>query len=107
VRLSIDYDDHYLLSAHIAAGLLYVIDLRTNQVLKTIPDVPGADGVEFVPELRPRGFEPVPPRCASSAASFISLLRKCGTHDARDVVGKAGALPRLAPAGKPGIRVDL
>jgi DNA-binding beta-propeller fold protein YncE len=50
--LTIDYDDHYLLSAHLAAGLLYVIDLKTNQVLKTIPDVPGVEGVEFVPELK-------------------------------------------------------
>src|SRR2546425_11324893 len=32
--LTIDYDDHYLLSAHLAAGLLYVIDLRSNQVVK-------------------------------------------------------------------------
>src|SRR5947209_2047827 len=29
--LTIDYDDHYLLSAHLAAGLLYAIDLRTNR----------------------------------------------------------------------------
>ena len=29
--LTIDYDDHYLLLAHLAAGLLYVVDLRTNQ----------------------------------------------------------------------------
>jgi hypothetical protein len=50
--LTIDYDDHYLLSAHLAAGLLYVIDLRTNKVLKAIPDVPGVEGVEFVPELK-------------------------------------------------------
>src|SRR5260370_21381662 len=50
--LTIDYDDHYLLSAHLAAGLLYVIDLRTNQVVKAIPDTPGAEGVEFVPELK-------------------------------------------------------
>jgi len=50
--LTIDYDDHYLLSAHLAAGLLYVIDLRTNQVVKAIPDVPGVEGVEFVPELK-------------------------------------------------------
>jgi DNA-binding beta-propeller fold protein YncE len=50
--LTIDYDDHYLLSAHLAAGLLYVIDLRTNQVVKAIPDVPGVEGVEFVPEMR-------------------------------------------------------
>src|SRR5260370_14871809 len=50
--LTIDYDDHYLLSAHLAAGLLYVIDLHSNQVVKAIPDVPGAEGVEFVPELK-------------------------------------------------------
>src|SRR5881227_103799 len=50
--LTIDYDDHYLLSAHLAAGLLYVIDLRTNQVVKAIPDVPGVEGVEYVPELK-------------------------------------------------------
>src|SRR6266852_2241331 len=50
--LTIDYDDHYLLSAHLAAGLIYVIDLRTNRVVKAIPDVPGAEGVEFVPELK-------------------------------------------------------
>src|SRR5438094_7350437 len=50
--LTIDYDDHYLLSAHLAAGLLYVIDLRSNQVVKAIPDVPGAEGMEFVPELK-------------------------------------------------------
>jgi DNA-binding beta-propeller fold protein YncE len=50
--LTIDYDDHYLLSAHLAAGLLYVIDLHSHQVVKAIPDTPGAEGVEFVPELK-------------------------------------------------------
>src|SRR5258705_6225199 len=50
--LTIDYDDHYLFSAHLAAGLLYVVDLRTNGVEKAIPDVPGVEGVEFVPELK-------------------------------------------------------
>ena len=50
--LTIDYDDRYLLSAHLAAGLLYVIDLRTNLVVKAIPDAPGIEGVEFVPELK-------------------------------------------------------
>jgi hypothetical protein len=29
--LTIDYDDGYLLSAHLGAGLLYVIDLKTNK----------------------------------------------------------------------------
>ena len=50
--LTIDYDDGYLLSAHLGAGLLYVIDLKTNKVVNTIPDVPGVEGVEYVPELR-------------------------------------------------------
>ena len=31
--LTIDYDDGYLLSAHLGAGLLYVIDLKTNKVV--------------------------------------------------------------------------
>src|SRR5881397_3431771 len=35
--LTIDDDDNYLLSAHLGAGLLHVIDLRTNAVVKTVP----------------------------------------------------------------------
>ncbi len=50
--LTIDSDDHYLLSAHLAAGLLYVIDLRTNKLVKAIPGVPGVEGIEYVPEGR-------------------------------------------------------
>src|SRR5438132_11577573 len=50
--LAIDDHDRYLFSAHLAAGLLYVIDLRTSTVVKTIPDVPGIEGVAYVPELR-------------------------------------------------------
>src|SRR5216110_3139579 len=50
--LEIDDEDRYLFSAHLAAGLLYVIDLRTSTVVKTIPDVPGIEGVAYVPELR-------------------------------------------------------
>jgi len=49
---TIDYDDGYLLSAHLGAGLLYVIDLKNHKVLMTIPDVPGVEGVEYVPELK-------------------------------------------------------
>ncbi len=49
--LTIDYKDHYLLSAHLGAGLLYVINMKTNQLVKAIPDCPGAEGVQFVPEL--------------------------------------------------------
>lgn len=50
--LTIDPEDHYLLSAHLGAGLLYVIDMRTNQLVEAIPDVPGVEGVEYVPELK-------------------------------------------------------
>ena len=50
--LTIDYDDGYLLAAHLGAGLLYVIDLKTNQVVRTIPDLAGIEGVEYVPELK-------------------------------------------------------
>src|SRR5712675_2011701 len=50
--LTIDPDDHYLLSAHLGAGQMYVIDLRTNKVVATVTDTPGAEGVEYVPELK-------------------------------------------------------
>ena len=50
--LTVAPDDHLLLSAHLAAGQLYVIDLRTNLIVATILDTPGAEGVEYVPELK-------------------------------------------------------
>jgi DNA-binding beta-propeller fold protein YncE len=50
--LTITPDDHYLLSAHLAAGQTYVIDLHSNKVIATILDTPGAEGVEYVPELK-------------------------------------------------------
>src|SRR3989441_8530523 len=50
--LTIDPDDHYLISAHLAADQTYVIDLTTNKVVATIADTPGAEGVEYVPELK-------------------------------------------------------
>ncbi len=50
--LTITPDDHYLLSAHLAAVQMYVIDLRTNKVVATVLDTPGAEGVEYVPELK-------------------------------------------------------
>jgi YVTN family beta-propeller protein len=50
--LMIDEDDGYLLSAHLAADQTYVIDLATNQVVATVTDTPGAEGVEYVPELK-------------------------------------------------------
>ena len=50
--LTIDPDDHYLISAHLGAGQTYVIDMRTNKVVATVKDTPGAEGVEYVPELK-------------------------------------------------------
>ena len=50
--LTIVDDDHYLLSAHLGAGLLYVIDLRGNTVIATVRDVPGVEGVAYIAEGR-------------------------------------------------------
>jgi DNA-binding beta-propeller fold protein YncE len=50
--LTITPDDHYLLSAHLAAGQMYVIDVRGNKVVATVTDTPGVEGVEYVPELK-------------------------------------------------------
>ena len=50
--LTIDPDDHYLISAHLAAGQTYIIDLATNKVVATVTDTPGAEGVEYVSELK-------------------------------------------------------
>jgi DNA-binding beta-propeller fold protein YncE len=50
--LTIDEDDHYLFSAHLAAGQTYVIDLNTNRAVATITDTPGAEGVEYVSEFK-------------------------------------------------------
>ena len=50
--LTIDEGDHYLLSVHLAADQTYVIDLGTNKVVATITDTPGAEGVEYVSELK-------------------------------------------------------
>ena len=50
--LTMDDDDHFLLSAHLGPGILYVIDVRTNKLVQAIPGVPGITGVEYVPGLR-------------------------------------------------------
>jgi DNA-binding beta-propeller fold protein YncE len=47
--LTIDPDDGYLIAAHLAAQQTYVIDLKTNRVVATVADTPGAEGVEYVP----------------------------------------------------------
>src|SRR5437763_2564621 len=49
--LTTDDEDHYLLSAHLGPGILYVIDLRTDKLVKAIPGVPGITGLEYIPGL--------------------------------------------------------
>lgn len=50
--LTMDDEDHWLLSAHLGPGILYVIDVQTNKVVKAIPGVPGITGLEYVPGVR-------------------------------------------------------
>src|SRR5262249_42877126 len=46
--LTMDDEDHWLLSAHLGPGILYVIDVRTNKLVKAISGVPGITGLEYV-----------------------------------------------------------
>lgn len=50
--LTMDDEDHWLLSAHLGPGILYVIDVHSNQLVKAVPGVPGITGLEYVPGLR-------------------------------------------------------
>ena len=50
--LTMDDEDHWLLSAYLGPGILYVIDVQTNKLVKAIPGVPGITGLEYVPGLR-------------------------------------------------------
>ena len=50
--LTIDEDDNYLLSAHLGAGFLHVINLEMNAVVSTVRDVPGVEGVAYIAEGR-------------------------------------------------------
>jgi YVTN family beta-propeller protein len=50
--LTIDDDGRRLFSAHLAAGLLYVIDLHNNTIVATVTDVPGVEGVAYIGEGR-------------------------------------------------------
>jgi len=51
-HLTMDYEDHYLLSAHVGPGILYVIDVRTNKLVAAIHGLPGITAVIYVPELK-------------------------------------------------------
>lgn len=49
--LTIDYQRGQLWSAHLGANQTYVIDLKTNRLVKTIADTPGVEGLEVVSDL--------------------------------------------------------
>lgn len=49
--LKIDDKDRYLFLAHLGANQVYIIDLKTNKLIKTISDTPGVEGIEYVQEL--------------------------------------------------------
>src|SRR5215472_6979889 len=48
--LAIDDEGRRLFSAHLAAGILYVIDLKNNTVVAAIPGVPGVEGLAYIAE---------------------------------------------------------
>lgn len=50
--LPIDEHDHNLLSAHLAAGQTYVVDAGAKKIIATVADISGAEGMEYVPELK-------------------------------------------------------
>ena len=43
--LTIDEEDRYLISAHLAAEQTYVIDLETNRIVAVVTDTPGVEVV--------------------------------------------------------------
>ncbi|MDE3135858.1 MAG: YncE family protein [Acidobacteriota bacterium] len=49
--LIVDLESHLLFSSHLGAGVINVIDTRTDRVIKTIPDTPGVEGVMPAPDL--------------------------------------------------------
>ena len=68
--LTIDEEHQYLLSAHLGPGILYVIDLRTNRLVKAIPGVPGITGLEYVPAFR-RSTPRTGARTRSASWTFV------------------------------------
>jgi DNA-binding beta-propeller fold protein YncE len=49
--LTVVPDRHLLLSTHLGAGRLYVIDITSNKVIKTIEDLPGIEAVAVASDV--------------------------------------------------------
>jgi DNA-binding beta-propeller fold protein YncE len=94
--LTIDQLDHYLLSNHLAAGLLYIIDLRTSKVAKAIPGVPGAEGVVAVPELhRAYTADWYENSIAIIDLQAMKVIRKLETREKPDGIAYASPFHKL------------
>jgi YVTN family beta-propeller protein len=50
--LIVDQPNNHLFATHLGAGLLYVIDVENDRVIKTISDLPGIEGVEIAPDVK-------------------------------------------------------
>src|SRR5437588_12729631 len=50
--LTVDPVQHHLFATHLGAGMLYVVDLKTNKVIKSISGLPGIEGVEIAPDAK-------------------------------------------------------
>ncbi len=48
--LTIDDEDQYLLSAHLGRGVLHVIDMRTNRLVKSIQVFKASPGLSMFPD---------------------------------------------------------
>jgi len=109
--LTIDYDDHYLFSAHLGAGLLYVIDLHADTVVKTVTGVPGIEGVAYIPE----GKKVYTSNWYENKIGIVDLTRlavikKLPTADKPDGIAYAGPFHKAyvsAERGKAEVVVDV
>src|SRR5260370_14429875 len=50
--LTIDGDDNYLFSTHLAAGQTYVLHLATNTVIATITGTPARPAIQDAPRMK-------------------------------------------------------
>jgi len=94
--LTIDPSTHLLFATHLGAGLLYVIDLKTNRVVKTISDLPGIEGVEVAPDLKKvytsNWFEN---KIAVIDIDSLQVIRKIATEAKPDGIAYAAPLHKI------------
>src|SRR3954469_15796893 len=94
--LTIDPSRHLLFATHLGAGLLYVIDLKTNRVIKTVSDLPGIEGVEVAPDVKKvytsDGFEN---KIGVIDLESLKLLKKIPTEAKPDGIAYAAPFHKI------------